>query len=156
VVFTAVAVKNTVFCDVKTYGSCKNRRFGGKYRLHHRGDKNRRARNSVLRLLVTANVISISLILVTLHMEAIRSSETSALIRATQRNIPEEGILGRRQSVLRRRWKAAGADQNEGNERTNVSTLSTVTLSVTAVMYVETLEMLPHSIGFNPKTEITH
>jgi hypothetical protein len=27
-------------------GSCKNRRFGGKCRLHHQGDKNRRARNN--------------------------------------------------------------------------------------------------------------
>jgi hypothetical protein len=28
-------------------GSCKNRRFGGKYRPHRQGDKNRRARNNV-------------------------------------------------------------------------------------------------------------
>jgi hypothetical protein len=28
-VFTAVTMKNGVFCDVMPCGSCKNRRFGG-------------------------------------------------------------------------------------------------------------------------------
>jgi hypothetical protein len=44
------------------------------------------------RLLVTANVVPSSLILVTL-MEAIRSSDTPVLTTATRRNIPEDCIL---------------------------------------------------------------
>jgi hypothetical protein len=40
-------MKNVVFWDVTTCGSCKNRHFGGTYRFHHLGDMNRRARNTV-------------------------------------------------------------------------------------------------------------
>jgi uncharacterized membrane protein YccC len=63
-------MKNAVFWNVMPRGSCNNRRFGGMYRLHHQGDKNRRPRNNV-------------------------SSEynQSALRRAARRNIPEDGIL---------------------------------------------------------------
>jgi hypothetical protein len=40
-------LKNTIFWDVTPCGSCKNRRFGETYHLHHQGDKNRQARNKV-------------------------------------------------------------------------------------------------------------
>jgi hypothetical protein len=72
-VCTAVAMKNAAFWDVRPCGSCKNR--------------------SVPQLLVTANVVLSSLILVTLMMEVQISSETSVLTRATQRNISEDGIF---------------------------------------------------------------
>jgi hypothetical protein len=49
--------------------------------------------HSTLRLLVAANVVPSLLILVTLMMEAIHSSETSVLTRATWHNIQEVGIL---------------------------------------------------------------
>jgi hypothetical protein len=90
-VFTAVTMRNAVFWDVTPCGSFTDRRFGGTYRLHCQGGTNQRARNnvssnkqptivflrSVRRLLVTANVVPSSPILVTLMNEAIRSSETS-------------------------------------------------------------------------------
>jgi hypothetical protein len=48
---------------------------------------------SMLRILVTANVVSSSPILVTLMMETSRSSEIFVLTRAKRRHIREDGIL---------------------------------------------------------------
>jgi hypothetical protein len=47
---------------------------------------------SVLRLLITADVVPSSPILIILMMEAIRSSETSILTRAARHNIREDDI----------------------------------------------------------------
>jgi hypothetical protein len=75
------------------------------YRLRHQGEKNQRVRNNgssnyqlqhaakEYSVAVTVNVVPSSLILFTLMMEAIRSSETMALIRVTRRHIPEDDIL---------------------------------------------------------------
>jgi hypothetical protein len=50
---------------------------------------------SMQRLLVTANVVPSSPILITLTMEALQFSETSVLTRAKRRNFPEDGTVHR-------------------------------------------------------------
>jgi hypothetical protein len=73
-------MKKDVFWDVTPCGSCTNRRFGGTLVFLR----------SVRRLLVTGNVVPIPPILITLMNEALASSETSVLTRATRRNNTEE------------------------------------------------------------------
>jgi hypothetical protein len=62
--------------EITPCGSYKNRRFGRMYRLHHQGVKNQRTDvlRSVLQLLVTDNDVPSALIISTLMMKAIRSS----------------------------------------------------------------------------------
>jgi hypothetical protein len=76
--------------------------IGSIIRVTRIGELRTLAVTSNRRTLLTANVSS-SLILVTLMMEAIRSSETSVLTRATRRNIPKVGIL---HSHLRKNLKS--------------------------------------------------
>jgi hypothetical protein len=84
-------MKNIVFLNIRPCGSYERR-----VAFHHLSDKNRLARknfSSLRRLLVTANFGPSSPTHMALKMEVTISSETWALTRSTQRNIPEDSIL---------------------------------------------------------------
>jgi hypothetical protein len=68
--YNILIMKNGVFWDVTPCDSCKNQRFGGTQRLLHQVDN---------QLLVMANVVPSSPIIITLMMETLSSSETSVL-----------------------------------------------------------------------------
>jgi hypothetical protein len=70
----------------------------------------------VLRLLVTANVFPSSMILVNLMMEAIHISETSVLIKVTQRNFPLGSAI---HSYRRENLKSYIGDGMDRNCNTN-------------------------------------
>jgi hypothetical protein len=78
-------MKNVVFWDVTPCGACRN--------LSPPSSGGQEFSHSLLQLLVTANVVPSSPIIVTLMMKTIRSFYISVLTRATRRNIPGDGIL---------------------------------------------------------------
>jgi hypothetical protein len=71
--FMAVTMNNAIFWTMTPCGFCKNRHFGGTYHPHHQGE---RISELGTMLAVTSNVVPSSLILSTLFMKVIHSSET--------------------------------------------------------------------------------
>jgi hypothetical protein len=107
-------IKIGVIWDVTPCGSCKNRRFGGTWRLLHQGDK----------MLVAACVVPSSPILVTVIKEAPGSSVTSVQKRATRRNITEDTFLHSHRRENLKSYKEAIDPSNEVGLEVNVRKLS--------------------------------
>jgi hypothetical protein len=93
-VSTAVTMMIIIFWEMTPWGSYKNRRFGGSYRLHLQGARVRVVTERSCKLLYRHRLVEERSVICshscTLKMEAIRSSETSVLIRATRRHLPED------------------------------------------------------------------
>jgi hypothetical protein len=84
VIQSVAIVINPLSCIHLLCGSCKNRRFGRKYRFHHQDENNQQ--------LLTAKVGPSSLIIFALMMIYI-PPKRRFLTRTTRRFFPEEGIL---------------------------------------------------------------
>jgi hypothetical protein len=87
-----VAVVRTQVSEELTASIIRVARIG-ELRITLTVTSNQKMFRSLRQLIVTTNAIPCSLILVTLMMETLSSSEISVLTRATLRNVPEEGIL---------------------------------------------------------------
>jgi hypothetical protein len=85
-------MKSIIFWDMTLYSPLSfNRRFGGTYRLHLQGRRNRFSKPATCHLFARWFAERISS---TLKMEAISSSETSVETQqTTRRHIPEDDTL---------------------------------------------------------------
>jgi hypothetical protein len=98
-VFTAVVMKSIIFWDMTPCSLLSfNRRFGGTYRFHLQGRRNRFSKTSIQ---AACHLLAgfAKLISSTLKMKAISSSETSVETQqTTRRHIPEDDTIGQKLS----------------------------------------------------------